>query len=93
MAPSTALLTVNIQPVIGAVALELTSLKMQMLMLRQGDLTDPNIVDWDPDYPEKANNWPLKKILGNIAVISVVSLLSPLASSMVAPSQFVIWLL
>src|SRR2546423_2100631 len=49
------------------------------------DLSDPNIVDWDPDDPEKAMNWPPKKILGNIAIISIVTLLTPLASSMVAP--------
>jgi multidrug resistance protein len=50
-----------------------------------GDLSDPNIVDWDPDDPEKAMNWPAKKVLGNIAIISVVTFLTPLASSMVAP--------
>jgi multidrug resistance protein len=51
----------------------------------EGDPADPNIVDWDPDDPEKAMNWPWKKVLGNIAIISVVTFLTPLASSMVAP--------
>ena len=50
-----------------------------------GDLSDPNIVDWEPDDPEKAMNWPAKKVLGNIAIISCVTFLTPLASSMVAP--------
>ena len=50
-----------------------------------GDTSDPNIVDWDPDDPEKAMNWPAKKVLGNLAVISIVTFLTPLASSMVAP--------
>jgi multidrug resistance protein len=49
------------------------------------DPSDPNIVDWDPDDPEKAINWPAKKVLGNIAIISIVTFLTPLASSMVAP--------
>jgi multidrug resistance protein len=47
--------------------------------------SDPNIVDWDPDDPEKAMNWPTKKVLGNLAIISIVTFLTPLASSMVAP--------
>ncbi|KIW17886.1 hypothetical protein PV08_05081 [Exophiala spinifera] len=48
---------------------------------------DPNIVDWDgPNDPEKALNWPNKKKWGNVAVISSVTFLTPLASSMVAPA-------
>jgi len=52
---------------------------------------DPNIVDWDgPNDPEKALNWTNKKKWGNIAIISVVTLLTPLASSMVAPGTALI---
>ncbi|EXJ96492.1 hypothetical protein A1O1_01618 [Capronia coronata CBS 617.96] len=48
---------------------------------------DPNIVDWDgPTDPEKALNWTEKKKWANIAVISSVTFLTPLASSMVAPA-------
>src|SRR5271163_1401401 len=48
--------------------------------------SDPNIVDWDgPDDPEKAINWPTRKIISNIAVISSVTFLTPLSSSMIAP--------
>jgi multidrug resistance protein len=48
---------------------------------------DPNVVDWDgPNDPEKALNWTDKKKWGNIAIISIVTLLTPLASSMVAPA-------
>jgi hypothetical protein len=47
---------------------------------------DPNIVDWDgPDDPEKAINWPTRKVISNIAVISSVTFLTPLSSSMIAP--------
>lgn len=52
----------------------------------QSDPSDPNVVDWDgPDDPEKALNWPAKKKWGNIAVISSITFLTPLASSMFAP--------
>ncbi len=48
---------------------------------------DPNIVDWDsPEDPEKAINWSNKMKYGNVAVISSVTFLTPLASSMVAPA-------
>lgn len=48
---------------------------------------DPNVVDWDgPNDPEKALNWPNKMKWGNVAVISSVTFLTPLASSMVAPA-------
>lgn len=40
--------------------------------------TDPNIVDWDgPNDPEKALNWPDKKKWANVAIVSVVTLLTP----------------
>lgn len=47
---------------------------------------DPNIVDWDsPDDPTKAVNWSNKAKWTNVAVLSFVCFLTPLASSMVAP--------
>jgi multidrug resistance protein len=51
------------------------------------DPSDPNVVDWaSPEDPEKALNWPAKKKWANIAVISSITFLTPLASSMPAPS-------
>ena len=50
------------------------------------DPSDPDIVDWaSPDDPAKALNWTAKKKWGNIAVISSITFLTPLASSMFAP--------
>ncbi|TDZ27904.1 Efflux pump radE [Colletotrichum spinosum] len=47
---------------------------------------DPNIVDWDgPDDPENPQNWPMKKKWLNIAAISILTLVTPLGSSMFAP--------
>lgn len=47
---------------------------------------DPNIVDWDgPDDPENPQNWSPAKKWAHIAVLSVLTLLTPLASSMFAP--------
>lgn len=51
------------------------------------DPNDPDVVDWDgPDDPEKALNWTAKKKFGNLAVLSSITFLTPLASSMVAPA-------
>lgn len=48
---------------------------------------DPNIVDWEsPTDPEKALNWSTGKKWANVAIISAVTFLTPLASSMVAPA-------
>lgn len=50
------------------------------------DPPDGNVVDWTtPDDPAKALNWPAKKKWQNIAVISSITFLTPLASSMLAP--------
>ena len=50
------------------------------------ELHDPNIVDWDgPDDPENPLNWSAGKKWANIAVLSALTLLTPLASSMFAP--------
>lgn len=47
---------------------------------------DPNIVDWDgPEDPDNPYNWPAKKKWANIAILSLLTLLIPLASSMFAP--------
>lgn len=47
---------------------------------------DPNIVFWDgPDDPENPMNWAWKLKITNVALISTWTLLTPLASSMVAP--------
>lgn len=47
---------------------------------------DPNLVDWDgPEDPANPYNWPAKKKWANIAILSLLTLLVPLASSMFAP--------
>ena len=47
---------------------------------------DLNIVDWETlDTPHKALNWTFKKKHSHMAIISAITLLTPLASSMVAP--------
>jgi hypothetical protein len=48
---------------------------------------NPNVVDWDgPDDPQNPINFPESIKWGNIGVLSVLSTLTPLASSMFAPS-------
>lgn len=48
--------------------------------------SDPNIVTWDgPDDPNRPQNWTMRKKWGNMAIISCICFLTPLASSMVAP--------
>ncbi|ORY59721.1 polyamine transporter 3 [Pseudomassariella vexata] len=48
--------------------------------------TDPNIVDWEgPDDPENPKNWPDSRKWTNIAVLSTLTLVTPLGSSMFAP--------
>jgi hypothetical protein len=50
------------------------------------ELVDENIVFWDsPNDPANPRNWSLKKKGVNIAVLSVLTFLTPLASSMFAP--------
>jgi len=51
-----------------------------------GNENPSNIVDWDGEKdPENPRNWSRGKKLMNVGIISVSSLTSPLASSMVAP--------
>ena len=58
----------------------------QRVSTSHSDPSDPNVVDWEsPDDPCKALNWPAKKKWGNMAVISSITFLTPLASSMSAP--------
>lgn len=46
----------------------------------------PNIVDWEgPDDPENPYNWSARKKWSNVAILSFLTLLTPLASSMFAP--------
>ncbi|KAK7755361.1 hypothetical protein SLS62_002587 [Diatrype stigma] len=48
--------------------------------------TDPNLVDWDgPDDPENPVNWSDKKKWLNVATLSILTLVTPLGSSMFAP--------
>ncbi|KAK5157613.1 hypothetical protein LTR04_005399 [Oleoguttula sp. CCFEE 6159] len=47
---------------------------------------NPNIVWWDSDQdPANPMNWSMKLKWGNIAVLSTITLITPLASSMFAP--------
>ncbi|KAJ6170116.1 hypothetical protein N7485_007462 [Penicillium canescens] len=47
---------------------------------------DPNIVTWDgPDDPENPLNWTSKRKLGTTCSIALITLLTPLGSSMFAP--------
>ena len=50
------------------------------------EVQDPNIVFWDgPDDPANPQNWSPGLKWGNVAVLSIITLLTPLASSMFAP--------
>lgn len=50
-------------------------------------IQDPNIVDWDsPEDPRRPLNWAVKKKWLNCSIISILTFLTPLASSMVAPA-------
>ncbi|RDW67661.1 hypothetical protein BP6252_09057 [Coleophoma cylindrospora] len=53
----------------------------------QNAARDDNIVDWDgPDDPEKAVNWPAARKWATILMLATLTLLTPFASSMFAPS-------
>jgi len=47
---------------------------------------DPNIVDWEDNEPGNPYNWTAKKKWLNIAVLSALTLLTPLGSSFFAPA-------
>ncbi|KAI7173486.1 hypothetical protein KC316_g10612, partial [Hortaea werneckii] len=47
---------------------------------------DPNVVDWDgPNDPHNPRNWPTKAKIFNLLLVILLTLLTPLASSMFAP--------
>ncbi|KAI1802682.1 MFS general substrate transporter [Daldinia bambusicola] len=51
------------------------------------DTTDPNLVTWaGPDDPENPKNWPFPKKWGVVFIVSMFTFVSPVSSSMVAPS-------
>ncbi|KAK4099422.1 MFS general substrate transporter [Parathielavia hyrcaniae] len=53
---------------------------------REQEDSDPNTVFWDgPDDPTNPMNWTMRKKWSNIAVLSVLTLITPLGSSMFAP--------
>ncbi|KAK3316618.1 general substrate transporter [Apodospora peruviana] len=53
----------------------------------QPEQLDPNVVAWDgPDDPTNPMNWSMKKKWLNIAVLSILTLITPLGSSMFAPA-------
>ncbi|KAL7627984.1 hypothetical protein AAE478_002180 [Parahypoxylon ruwenzoriense] len=48
--------------------------------------TDPNVVDWDgPDDQENPMNWSDNKKWLNVTILSVMTMVTPLGSSMFAP--------
>jgi hypothetical protein len=50
------------------------------------ELTDPDLVDWDgPTDPHNPLNWSSWKKFSNLFVLSMMTFLTPLASSMFAP--------
>ncbi|KAI4861024.1 MFS general substrate transporter [Hypoxylon rubiginosum] len=50
------------------------------------DENDPNVVDWDgPDDPENPMNWTDNKKWLNVGILSVMTVVTPLGSSMFAP--------
>ncbi|KAF9872388.1 polyamine transporter 3 [Colletotrichum karsti] len=47
---------------------------------------EPDVVDWDgPDDPENPMNWPESRKWVNLALMSILTIISPLGSSMFAP--------
>ncbi|CAI6099810.1 unnamed protein product [Clonostachys chloroleuca] len=49
--------------------------------------TDPDVVDWDgPDDPKNPMNWPPQKKNTIVALISLITFITPLASSVFAPA-------
>ena len=48
---------------------------------------DPNLVRWaGPDDPDNPKNWPMKRKWAAVLCVSFFTLISPVASSMVAPA-------
>jgi multidrug resistance protein len=52
----------------------------------EAEETDPNVVSWDgPDDPQNPKNWTDKKKWTNVAILSILTIITPLGSSMFAP--------
>lgn len=52
----------------------------------EAEETDPNVVSWDgPDDPQNPKNWTDKKKWTNVAILSFLTVITPLGSSMFAP--------
>ncbi|KAF5667560.1 major facilitator family transporter [Fusarium heterosporum] len=50
-------------------------------------IDDPNIVNWDsPDDPANPQNWSMKKKTITVVIVSSITFVTPLASSIFAPS-------
>ncbi|KAI9695316.1 MAG: hypothetical protein M1820_008723 [Bogoriella megaspora] len=48
---------------------------------------DPDIVDWEgPEDPENPMNWPTSKKVAAIGIVSLITMLSPLASTIISPA-------
>ncbi|ORY65032.1 major facilitator superfamily transporter [Pseudomassariella vexata] len=55
------------------------------------DPNDPNLVTWTgPDDPDNPKNWSFARKWGAVFVVSTFTLISPVSSSMVAPSLIAI---
>lgn len=51
------------------------------------DAADPNLVEWSgPDDPENPKNWLRSRKWAVVFVVSTFTLMSPMSSSMIAPS-------
>jgi hypothetical protein len=76
-----------------ALSVSLTDVEKQARMREATNLApspdprDPDLVNWNgPDDLENPKNWEMKKKWLIVLIVSTYSLISPLSSSMVAPS-------
>ncbi|KAK6954822.1 hypothetical protein Daesc_004791 [Daldinia eschscholtzii] len=66
---------------------ELTEEEENTAAATEPDTSDPNLVTWKgPDDPENPKNWPFPKKWGVVFIVSMFTFVSPVSSSMVAPS-------
>ncbi|MCJ1314537.1 hypothetical protein MMC25_008219 [Agyrium rufum] len=50
-------------------------------------IQDPNVVDWNgPEDPENPMNWSASKKITAVGIVSLITMLSPLASTIIAPA-------
>ncbi|KAF4972816.1 hypothetical protein FSARC_716 [Fusarium sarcochroum] len=55
--------------------------------LDEPTIDDPNVVNWDgPDDPANPQNWSMKKKTITVIIVSSITFVTPLASSIFAPS-------